>query len=224
MERKKTVEADLSRKSSLFMMIGLVISLSITVTAFEWKNTGMGDLMDLGTIDDDFPDILEIPQTVQPPKDPPKIKHFQIIDIPDDEEIDEEIDIDIDVEVTEDTEIEDVIFEPEPEEEVADKIMLFPEEQASFPGGQKAWRKFLRDNLKYPKQAQRMNLSGAVMLSFVVNKEGMISDIEVIREVGGGCDEEAVRVLSLSPKWNPGLQRGRAVKSRMTIRVVFNLR
>ncbi|MBO3700816.1 energy transducer TonB [Roseivirga sp. E12] len=224
MEIKKNPKADLARKSALFMMIGLVTSLSITIIAFEWKSTDMGDLMDLGSVSDDFADLIDIPPTEQLPKEPPKVKHFQIIDVPDDEEIDEEIDIDLDIDITEDTEIDDVFFEPEPDEEIADEVMLFPEEQASFPGGLKAWRKFLNDNLKYPRQAKRMNLSGTVMLSFVVNKEGMISDIEVIREVGGGCDEEAVRVLGLSPRWNPGLQRGRAVKSRMNIRVVFSLR
>lgn len=224
MEKKKTTKADLSRKSALFMMIGLVTSLTITITAFEWKSHDVGDLMNLGTLQDDFPDLVEIPPTEQLPPEAPKIKNFTIIDIPDDEVIDVEIDIDVDVELTEDTEINDVVFEPDAAEEVADKVVLFPEEQASFPGGMKAWRKFLQKNLKYPKQAKRMNLSGTVMLSFIVNKEGIISNIEVIREVGGGCDEEALRVLRLSPKWNPGLQRGRPVKSRMNIRIVFSLR
>lgn len=224
MENKKSPKADMSRKSALFMMIGLATSLSITITAFEWKSRDVGDLMNLGTLQGDFPDLVDIPPTEQPPPEVPKIKNFTIIDIPDDEVIDVEIDIDIDVELTEETEISDVVFEPEADEEVAEKVILFPEEQASFPGGMKAWRKFLQKNLKYPKQAKRMNLSGTVMLSFIVNKEGIISNIEVIREVGGGCDEEALRVLGLSPKWNPGLQRGRPVKSRMNIRIVFNLR
>lgn len=224
MENKKTTKADLSRKSALFMMIGLVTSLSITITAFEWKSREVGDLMDLGNLQGDFPDLVDIPPTEQPPPEIPKIKNFTIIDIPDEEVIDVEIDIDVDVELTEETEISDVVFEPDADEEIAEKVVLFPEEQASFPGGMKAWRKFLQKNLKYPKQAKRMNLSGTVMLSFIVNKEGIISNIEVIREVGGGCDEEALRVLGLSPKWNPGLQRGRPVKSRMNIRIVFSLR
>jgi protein TonB len=168
--------------------------------------------------------MVDIPPTEQPPQEPPQIKNFKIIDIPDDEVIDVEIDIDLDVALTEDTEIDDVVFEPDLDEETADKVVLFPEEEASFPGGMKAWRNFLVKNLKYPKQAKRMGLSGTVFLSFVVNKEGAMSDIRVTREVGGGCDEEALRVLSLSPKWNPGTQRGRAVKSRMNIRIVFSLR
>lgn len=224
MEIKKNKEVDLTKKSALFMMIGLVLSLSITITAFEWRNYNEGDLMDLGTLQDDFPDLVDIPPTEQPPQEPPQVKNFTIIDIPDDEEIDEDIDIDLDVDITEETEIDDVIFEPEPEEEVAEKVVLFPEQQASFPGGQKAWVKFLRKNLDYPRQAKRMGLSGTVFLSFVVSKEGVVSDIKVMREVGGGCDEEAMRVLAMSPKWNPGLQRGRPVKSRMNIRVVFSLR
>ncbi len=224
MESKKHAKVDVDKKSALFMTIGLVISLSLTITAFEWKNSEVGDLMDLGILQDDFPDMVDIPPTEQPPQEPPQIKNFKIIDIPDDEVIDVEIDIDLDVALTEDTEIDDVVFEPDLDEETADKVVLFPEEEASFPGGMTAWRNFLVKNLKYPKQAKRMGLSGTVFLSFVVNKEGAMSDIRVTREVGGGCNEEALRVLSLSPKWNPGTQRGRAVKSRMNIRIVFSLR
>lgn len=224
MEKKKTRKADISSKSALFMMIGMVTSLSFTMAAFEWKSSDVGELMDLGILKDDFPDMIDIPPTEQPPQEPPKIKNFTIIDIPDDVVIDVEIDINLDVDITEDTEISDVIFEPAQDEEVAEKVVLFPEKQASFPGGKKAWTKFLQKNLTYPNKAKRMGLSGTVFLSFVVNKEGAMSDIRVIREVGGGCDEEALRVIGLSPKWNPGLQRGRPVKSRMNIRVVFSLR
>ncbi len=224
MENKKTPHADIRSKSHLFMAIGLLLSLSIIITAFEWKSREIGELMDLGLLQDDFPDLMDIPPTVQPPPELPKIKHFKIIDIPDEEEIETEIEFDLDITLTEDTEIQDVYFEPEAEEEDYDRVVIFVEEEASFPGGKEAWVKFLRKNLKYPKKAKKMGISGTVMLSFIVDRQGILSDIEVIREVGGGCDEEAIRVLGLSPTWNPGKQRGRPVKSRMNIRVVFSLR
>ena len=224
MELKKNKNADLTKKSGMFLAIGLLTSLSITLMAFEWKSYSKGDLMDLGALTDNFEEMIEIPPTEIPPQSPPKIQTPQLIEIPDDEEIEEEVDIDIDVDLTEDTIIEDIVFDEEPEEEQADDIFLVVEEQASFPSGNKQWTKFLNKNLKYPKQATRMGIDGRVFLSFIVDKDGSLSDINVIRGIGGGCDEEAVRVLKKSPKWNPGRQRGVPVKSRMSISVVFNLK
>lgn len=208
----------------MFLAIGLLVSLGITLAAFEWKKTEAGELMDLGMAPDDFEELTEIPPTEQPPPPPPKIQQPQIIEIPDEEEIEEEIEIDLDVEITEETEVEEIVFEEEPEEEVAEEIFMVVEEQAAFPGGQKAWSKFLKKNLNYPKQAQRMGIEGRVFLSFVVDKAGAISDIAVVRGIGGGCDQEAIRVLEKSPKWSPGKQRGRAVKSRMSIQILFKLK
>lgn len=224
MEAKKTPEADVNKRASLFLAIGLLVSLGITLAAFEYKKYDEGELMDLGMVADDFEELTEIPPTEQPPPPPPKIQQPQIIEIPDEEEIEEEIEIDLDVEITEETEVEEIVFEEEPEEEVADQVFLVVEEQAAFPGGNAAWVKFLRKNLKYPRQATRMGIEGKVFLSFIVDQAGSISDIQVIRGIGGGCDVEAKRVLSNSPKWSPGKQRGRAVKSRMQIQIVFKLK
>lgn len=224
MEVKKIPEVDITKRSSMFLMIGLIVSLGITLAAFEWKKYGSGELMNLGAANDDFEELMEIPPTVQPPPTTPPLQLPQIIAVPDDEEIDEQIEIDIDVDLTEDTILEDVVFDPEPSEEMAEDIVVFAEQEATFPGGWGKWTRFLNKNLKYPKRAKRMGISGTVFLSFVVDKNGVISDIEVLREVGGGLDEEAIRVLKSSPKWNPGLQRGRPVKSRMSIRIAFTLR
>lgn len=224
MEAKKTPKADVNKKSTMFIMLGLIISLGLTLVAFELKQYEEGELMDLGMADDDFEELTEIPPTEQPPPPPPPVKQPQIIEIPDEEEIEEEIEIDLDVEITEETEIEEIVFEEEPEEEEADQVFLVVEENAQFPGGNGEWNKYLKKNLKYPRQAKRMGIEGAVFLSFIVDKQGKISDIQVSRGIGGGCDEEAVRVLEGSPRWNPGKQRGRAVKSRMNLRIVFRLK
>lgn len=224
MESKKSPQADINHKSKMFMAIGLLVSLSLTFTAFEWKTFEDGELMDLGMINEDFEELMEIPPTEQPPPTPPKIQQPQIIEIPDEEEIEEEIEIDLDVEITEETEIEEMVFEEEPEEEEAEQIFMIVEEEASFPGGNKAWAKFLKKNLKYPRQAKRMGIEGRVFLSFVVAKDGSLSDIQVTRKIGGGCDEEAVRVLEASPKWNPGKQRGRPVNSRFRFYITFRLK
>ena len=224
MEAKKTPEADVNKKVSLFLAIGLLVSLGITLAAFEWKKYDEGELMDLGNLNDDFEELTEIPPTEQPPPPPPKIQQPQIIEIPDEEEIEEEIEIDLDVEITEDTEVEEIVFDEEPEEEEADQVFLVVEESAMFPGGMAGWGKFLKKNLKYPRQAARMGIEGKVFLSFIVDQQGSISDIQVLRGIGGGCNEEAKRVLLSSPKWSPGKQRGRAVKSKMQIQIVFKLK
>ena len=223
MEPKKNKNADLTKKSGMFFAIGLLTSLSLALMAFEWKTYSKGDLMDLGDITDNFEDVIEIQPTEILPPPPPKIQIPQVIEVPDDEVIDEEIDIP-DIDFTEDEIIEDISFDEEPAEEEAEAIFLPFEDQAAFPGGKEAWNRFLRKNLKYPKQAIRMGIEGRVFLNFVVAKDGSLSDIKVLRGVGGGCNEEALRVLQNSPKWNPGLQRGNPVKSRMSISIVFKLR
>ena len=223
MELKKTPEADLNKKSSFFMSIGLMLSLLMVVTAFEWRSYDEGDLVDLGTLDSDFEELQEIPLTEQPPPPPPTITPPEIIEVPDEEEIEEEIEVDLDVEVTEETVIEDVVFEEAPEEEEADEIFQFVEDQPAPQGGMAAFYKYVNKNIKYPSQARRMGIEGKVYVTFVVDKDGTITDVKVLKGIGAGCDEEAVRVLRGAPKWKPGKQRGRPVKVRMQLPITFKL-
>jgi len=99
MNGKKTITADLRKKQPMFLMMGLVASLLITITAFEWRFYDDGALADLGQVTDNFEEMLDIPQTEQPPAPPPKIQQPEIIEVPD-EEIVEEIEVDLDVEIT----------------------------------------------------------------------------------------------------------------------------
>lgn len=92
-----------------------------------------------------------------------------------------------------------------------------------FPGGEAAWAKFLQKNLRYPGQAQENNISGKVWVSFVIEKDGHLSDINVIRGVGYGLDDEAVRVLKLAPAWKPGIQNGQAVRVRYNLPFNFQI-
>ena len=93
MELKKNPEADLGKKGGLFFNIGLAVSLLLVITAFEWKFYDDGSLVDLGQVDDNFEDLMEIPPTEQPPPPPPKVQLPQIIEVPDEEEIEEEIEV-----------------------------------------------------------------------------------------------------------------------------------
>lgn len=223
MESKKSKKADLTRKTGMFLNIGLVISLILVITAFEWRFYDSGDLVDLGQINDDFEDLMEIPPTEQPPPPPPKIQQPEIIEVPDEEEIEEEIEVDLDVEITEETVIEDIIIEEAPEEEVADEIFTIVEDQPNFPGGTSAFYQYVQKNLKYPAQARRMGIEGKVFVQFVVDRDGTISQVTVVKGIGAGCDEEAARVIKNSPKWKPGKQRGQPVRVRMILPITFKL-
>lgn len=148
-----------------------------------------------------------------------------ITEVSDDIEI-EELKLNFDVEVTEDMSIEDpvpfVLEEPLPEEEV-EEVFVIVETRPEPVGGMQAFYDYLNANLKYPAEARQMRISGRVYVQFIVEKDGSISNIEVVKGIGGGCDEEAVRVLGNAPAWKPGKQRGRPVKVKMTIPIFFTI-
>ena len=225
MEAKKTPKADLTRKSGMFLNLGLAVAVGITLAAFEYKSGDDGALKDLGQVSDNFEEILDIPVTEQPPPPPPPpIEQPVIKEIPDEVKIEDKIEVNFDVDVKETTVIKEVVIADVPVVvEKVDEIFDVVETQPSPPGGMSAWNKYLSDNLKYPTQARRMGVEGSVIVVFVVNTDGSIQDVEVLRGIGGGCDEEAVRVVKGAPKWEPGKQRGRPVRTRMRLPIRFNL-
>jgi TonB family protein len=95
--------------------------------------------------------------------------------------------------------------------------------QPSPAGGMAGWNKYLSENLRYPPNAQRKGIEGTVIVAFVVNTDGTTTDIEILRSVGGGCDEEVIRIVKGSPKWTPGMQRGTPVRTRMRLPLRFML-
>lgn len=105
----------------------------------------------------------------------------------------------------------------------SDQIFLVVEEPASFPGGMPAWGKHLENTINYPLEAKKLGVEGQVFLSFIVNEDGSIEDIQVQRGIGAGCDEQAVNALLESPNWIPGKQRGKEVKTKMQVKVTFRL-
>ena len=95
--------------------------------------------------------------------------------------------------------------------------------QPSPAGGMAGWNKYLSENLRYPPNAQLKGIEGTVIVAFVVNTDGTTTDIEILRSVGGGCDEEVIRIVQGSPKWTPGMQRGTPVRTRMRLPLRFML-
>jgi periplasmic protein TonB len=103
------------------------------------------------------------------------------------------------------------------------KVFVAVEQQPQFPDGDKALYRFLSENIHYPQAAARVNVSGKVYVKFVVEKDGSIGNVEVTKGIGFGCDEEAVRVIKLMPKWTPGKQNGKAVRVYYNMPVVYRL-
>ncbi|MFZ9981913.1 MAG: energy transducer TonB [Cyclobacteriaceae bacterium] len=223
MELKKSEKADLTKTSTLFFSLGLTLTLGIVLTAFEWKEMEEQAELLAGKTINTADEIMEVPPTDIPPPPPPQIQQPQVVEVPDEEEIEEEIEVNLDVEMTEDTKIEQIEIKVEEPKEDVDEIFTIVEETATPKGGMSAFYKFVSSKLKYPPQANRMGVEGKVYVEFVINRDGSIVDARVVRGIGAGCDEEAVRVVASSPPWNPGKQRGKAVRQKYTLPIIFKL-
>jgi len=112
---------------------------------------------------------------------------------------------------------------PAPKPEVSNKVFDVVEEMPSFPGGQGALMAFLSSNIKYPVVAQENGVQGRVIVGFVVERDGSITDVKIMRSVDPSLDREAQRVVKAMPKWKPGKQNGSAVRVKYTVPVVFRL-
>ncbi len=112
---------------------------------------------------------------------------------------------------------------PEPKEDVAKKVFDVVEEMPSFPGGNGALMQFLQSNVKYPVVAQENGVQGRVQIGFVVERDGSITDVRVVRSVDPSLDKEAMRVVKMMPRWNPGKQNGQTVRVKYTVPVLFRL-
>ena len=104
-----------------------------------------------------------------------------------------------------------------------DKVLEKAEVMPEFPGGEQAMMKFVADNVQYPQEARDKEISGRVLVSFVIEKDGSIADVKVVKGIGGGCDEEAVRVVKAMPKWKPGKDKGKPVRVSYTMPFTFKL-
>lgn len=204
--------------------MGLIITLAAILLAFEWKSydktvEGFGERV----VEDIPEEIIPITeQKVKPPPPPPPKKVVVINVVEDDVEVEE--DLIIDAEADEDTEMEEFI----PivvEEEVVEEAPIFTvvESMPEFRGGMQELYTYLGNNIKYPVMAKESGIQGKVYVTFVVEKDGSITDVKLLRGIGGGCDEEAIRVVQSMPKWKPGKQRGKPVRVQYNLPVRFTL-
>ena len=230
MEIKKSEKASLENKKLLFVEIGLVVSLAITLFAFEWTSTET----ETALLEDTTEILIEEEiistqmETPPPPPEAPKIPVLSDqIDIVDDEiEIEDDMFMNLEDDASLGVEIMDYVevVEEEVVEEEAIPFQLV-EEKPSFQGGDaNQFSKWVNSRLVYPEIAKENGVQGRVTLQFTVEKDGTVTKVRVLRGVDPSLDKEAVRVVSMSPKWKPGKQRDRAVPVTYTFPVIFQLR
>jgi protein TonB len=224
MESKKTPKADLERKKPIFLQAGLILALAVVIYAFEHKTYEQGPGFEIQLQVDDTPEeIVPITkQEIKPPPPPPP-KQVTVINIVEDD-VEIEDDLELDVEVDQETIIEDFVPFAMEEEEVEEmEIFTVVESMPGYPGGDAARMRFLQENIKYPQMARESGIQGTVYATFVVEIDGSVTDVRILRGIGGGCDEEAIRVIEAMPNWNPGMQRGKPVRVQFTMPIRFTL-
>lgn len=226
MEIKKTPKADLENKKNIFLEIGLMVALGTVLLAFEWKVSEKAP-SDFITVSEVPTDMVMIPVTVMqqlpppPPIQAPKL--MDIIDIVDEiNDITEELEINDASDESENGDNEFDINALNYGQEENDEIVTFlpSEDMPVFPGNVQKW---IAKNVNYPILAAENGIEGKVYIQFVVEKDGRVSNIKVVRGVDPSLDKEAVRVISAMPKWKPGKQRGIPVRVSYTLPIAFQL-
>ena len=227
METKKTPKADLENKRPTWLLVGYVTVLAFMFVAFEWTRDIRVDTS--GRINENvFEQDMEIPLTRQPevtPPPPPQVTPINdVLTIIDDDATAEETNFASSEETGEDVVIKHIPVTVDEDVVVEDEIFVIVEENPQFPdGGTAGLLQYLGKNIKYPTIPQENGTQGRVTVQFVVNKDGSIVDVKVIRGVDPYLDKEAVRVISTMPKWIPGKQRGVPVRCKFTVPVTFKL-
>lgn len=229
MEIKKTPKADLENRRTLYTEIGLVVALLVVWGAFSYSTkekavASLGEDTQVVEVEDMVPITQETPP---PPPEAPKIPVLsdQIDIVEDDIKVEDnfmslEDDANLGVEIMD--YVEEVKEEVVEEEAIPFQLV---EEKPSFNGGDaNEFSKWVNSKLEYPEIAKENGVQGRVTLQFTVNPDGSVSNVKVLRGVDSSLDKEAVRVVSMSPKWKPGKQRDRAVKVTYTFPVIFQLR
>ena len=231
MEAKKTSRSDLENKRFIFREIGLVVALAMVFFAFETKYYQEDAKEIIIPVDPtEVEEVLPIfvPQKASQPLPKASMKPIDIIDIvPDEMELDDNLEIIDDNDNTKgsltgtDTNWDGIYDENFGEETgEGDREFLIVEEMPHFNGDLNKW---LRKNLRYPARCSEMGIEGKVFVEFVVERDGSITSINVVRSADPDLSQEAIRVVKAMPKWKPGMQRDKAVRVRFTIPITFKL-
>ena len=213
-------------------LLGLILVLALCLVALEWNTDGKGwtffdtaaddleaemELSPLHREDDEVP--MMIPQ--EPQEKMPPSQELNLV----------EEDVEIAPEVLESVAPKEEELKVEEKEELPEAVDMYNEpldfrvveDLPQFPGGAVEFMKWLTKNLKYPAVAQQRKVQGRVVAQFIVNQDGSVSDIQVVERLSTECDREALRVLRMMPKWQPGLMNAKPCRTKVCIPIVFKL-
>ena len=228
MEIKKSEKANLENKKLLFLEVGLILALAAVFVAFEWQ-TEEQQIIEL----EDTTQVIEVEEVIatqtETPPPPPSAPKMPVlsdqIDIVDDEiVVDDNMFLNLEDDVNMGVEIMDYVENVEEEVIEEEPPFLVAETMPSFQGGDlNAFRNWVQSKVRYPAIAQENGISGRVVLTFVIEKDGRLTNIQVLQTPDRSLSEEAVRVLQQSPKWSPGKQRNQPVRVKYTLPVDFRI-
>lgn len=225
MELKKSPKADLNNKRGLLLEIGLVVSLLLVIAAFAYtpKEYRIEIVREyVAPVEEEITEVTR--QDQKPPEAPKKVEVKVITDML--EVVTNDTKITTDVDFAEFDENTEVIQQVEVKEEVIedDQPFLIAETMPSFQGGDlNKFRAWVQQNIRFPQIALENGIQGRVVLSFVIEKDGRLTNIQVLQSPDRSLSDEAIRVLSKSPKWSPGKQRNQVVRVKYTLPVDFRV-
>lgn len=221
MIKKKSDQANLERYKVTYRQMGIILALGLIFIAFEYTNADISDA-DYESSPEVIVEMEHVPitkpKTPDLPKPPAVIFDKLVIDLFN-ETPDEDIII---ISMEDDYEPEDFQF-PEEVEEDPDRVYVFVDKKPQFPGGDVALMRFLSKNIVYPSIAQEMGIQGKVFVEFVVNKNGDIINITILKGVDRSLDAEALRVVKKMPQWEAGSQNGKTVNVSYRLPISFRL-
>ena len=228
MEIKKSPKADIENSKSTSLLIGLTVALGILFAAFEWAQSEIKiydeALQNVVEEDEEMVEVTFRDETPPPPPPPePETVLSDVIEIKENTEDVQTADFSTEDDANKGVEIHEVVQQVEEEEPEEQKIHVVVEKMPEFPGGNEAMSLWLSKNIKYPLIAQENNIQGRVVCQFVVNSDGKIVDVQVVRGVEASLDAEAVRVIKSMPAWTPGRQGGKNVRVKYTLPIRFKL-
>lgn len=220
MALRKTEKADLRKRYPLFIEVGMILTLALLIVAFR-LDLRTGDNFDVTMTEQEVVQMEEILQTQQVEKPPPPPRPPVPVEVPNDEILDDE-DLDLDMSLDLDAPLSDLPPPPPPKEDEPEpepEIFVIVEQMPDLIGGLGE----LQKKIKYPEIAKKAGVEGRVIVQFVVNEQGLVEDPVVVRGIGAGCDEEAIRAVQ-SARFTPGKQRGKNVKVKMSLPITFKLK
>lgn len=220
MQPKKTEKANIDKNIGKYFLVGLAVSIALVITAFEWRFFDQQSkelTSDLEIEEDEMvADVTQQKKRKPPPPAPPEIEIVEDdVDVDEDQPDIKEVDMDQNT----------AMNLPEGKEEAKedDKIFMVVEDSPTFPGGEGEMMRYISNNIEYPQMEKENGIEGQVVVNFVVNEDGSISNIKILKGITKGLNEEAKRVIKTMPKWEPGEQRGKPVKVRVNLPIRFSL-